>query len=332
MDYVKLGHTGLQVSRICLGCMSYGQAKTPGVLQWHWTLSEADSRPHIKRALEAGINFFDTANVYSNGESEEVLGRAIRDFTTRDEVVLATKVWGPVRQGPNGRGLSRKAILSEVDKSLRRLGTDYIDLYIIHRFDYDTPLEETLDTLNDVVRAGKVRYLGASSMHAWQFMKALGFQRANGWARFISMQNYYNLLYREDEREMLGLCASEGVGVTPWSPLSRGKLARPWSDDATTERAKTDAFGKTLYVKTVDIDKPIVDRTNEIARERDVSPAQIAMAWMLSKPSITSPIVGATKAQHLDDAIAAVSIRLSDEEIARLEELYQPHPATEGYS
>ena len=332
MDYVKLGHTGLQVSRICLGCMSYGQAKTPGVLQWQWTLSEADSRPHIKRALEAGINFFDTANVYSNGESEEVLGRAIRDFTTRDEVVLATKVWGPVRQGPNGRGLSRKAILAEVDKSLRRLGTDYIDLYIIHRFDYETPLEETLDTLNDVVRAGKVRYLGASSMHAWQFMKALGIQRANGWARFISMQNYYNLLYREDEREMLGLCASEGVGVTPWSPLARGRLARPWSDEPLTERAKTDAFGKTLYVKTFDIDKPIVDRTNEIARARGVPPAQIAMAWMLSKPSIASPIVGATKPQHLEDAIAAVSIRLSDEEIARLEELYQPHPATEGYS
>jgi aryl-alcohol dehydrogenase-like predicted oxidoreductase len=312
--------------------MSYGQAKTPGVLQWQWTLSEADSRPHIKRALEAGINFFDTANVYSNGESEEVLGRAIRDFTTRDEVVLATKVWGPVRQGPNGRGLSRKAILAEVDKSLRRLGTDYIDLYIIHRFDYETPLEETLDTLNDVVRAGKVRYLGASSMHAWQFMKALGIQRANGWARFISMQNYYNLLYREDEREMLGLCASEGVGVTPWSPLARGRLARPWSDEPPTERAKTDAFGKTLYVKTFDIDKPIVDRTNEIARERGVPPAQIAMAWMLSKPSIASPIVGATKAQHLEDAIAAVSIKLSDDEIARLEELYQPHPATEGYS
>jgi 1-deoxyxylulose-5-phosphate synthase len=312
--------------------LSYGQAKPPGVLLWHWTLSEADSRPHLKRALEAGINFFDTANVYSNGESEEVLGRAIRDFTTRDEVVLATKVWGPVRPGPNGRGLSRKAILAEVDKSLRRLGTDYIDLYIIHRFDYETPLEETLDTLNDVVRAGKVRYLGASSMHAWQFMKALGIQRANGWARFISMQNYYNLLYREDEREMLGLCASEGVGVTPWSPLARGRLARPWSDEPPTERAKTDVFGKTLYVKTFDIDKPIVDRTNEIARERGVPPAQIAMAWMLSKPSIASPIVGATKPQHLDDAIAAVAITLSGEEIARLEELYQPHPATEGYS
>jgi 1-deoxyxylulose-5-phosphate synthase len=332
MDYIKLGRTGLQVSRICLGCMSYGQAKTPGVLQWQWTLSEEASRPHIKRALEAGINFFDTANVYSNGESEEVLGRAIRDLTTRDEVVLATKVWGPVRQGPNGRGLSRKAILSEVDKSLRRLGTDYIDLYIIHRFDYETPLEETLATLDEVVRAGKVRYLGASSMHAWQFMKAIGIQRANGWASFISMQNYYNLLYREDEREMLSLCASEGVGVTPWSPLARGKLARPWSDEPTTERAKTDAFGKTLFVKTVDIDKPIVDRTNEIARERGVPPAQIAMAWLLSKSAVASPIVGATKPQHLEDAIAASSIKLSEEEIARLEELYQPHPATEGYS
>jgi aryl-alcohol dehydrogenase-like predicted oxidoreductase len=302
------------------------------VLQWNWTLSEEVSRPHIKRAIDAGINFFDTANVYSNGESEEVLGRAIRDFTTRDEVVLATKVWGPVRQGPNGRGLSRKAILSEVDKSLRRLGTDHIDLYIIHRFDYETPLEETLDTLNEVVRAGKARYLGASSMHAWQFMKALGIQRANGWARFISMQNYYNLLYREDEREMLGLCASEGVGVTPWSPLARGRLARPWSDEPTTERAKTDAFGKTLFVKTLDIDKPIVDRTNEIARARGVPPAQIAMAWVLSRPAITSPIVGATRPQHLEDAIAALSIKLSDEEIARLEELYQPHPATEGYA
>jgi aryl-alcohol dehydrogenase-like predicted oxidoreductase len=312
--------------------MSYGQAKTPGILQWQWTLSEEDSRPHIQRALELGINFFDTANVYSNGESEEVLGRAIRDFTRRDEVVLATKVWGPVRQGPNGRGLSRKAILTEVENSLRRLGTDYIDLYIIHRYDYDTPLEETLEALNDVVRAGKVRYLGASSMHAWQFMKAIGIQRANGWAAFISMQNYYNLLYREDEREMLRLCVSEGIGVTPWSPLARGKLARPSADDGTTARAKTDVFGKTLYVKTADIDKPVIDRTNDIARERGVSPAQVAMAWLLRKPSVTSPIFGATKREHLEDAIAAVSLTLSDEELTRLEELYQPHPATEGYS
>jgi aryl-alcohol dehydrogenase-like predicted oxidoreductase len=332
MDYVTLGRTGLQVSRVCLGCMSYGQAKTPGILQWHWTLSEEDSRPHIKRALETGINFFDTANVYSNGESEEVLGRAIRDFVPRDEVVLATKVWGPVRQGPNGRGLSRKAILSEVDKSLRRLGTDYIDLYIIHRFDYETPLEETLETLNDVVRAGKVRYLGASSMHAWQFMKALGLQRAHGWATFVSMQNYYNLLYREDEREMLRLCLSEGIGTTPWSPLGRGKLARPWSDAAATERAKTDAFGKSLFARTVDIDKAIVDRTSEIAGERGVPPAQIALAWLLSKPVVTSPIVGATRAEHLEDAIKAVALKLSDEEVSRLEDVYQPHPATEGYS
>jgi aryl-alcohol dehydrogenase-like predicted oxidoreductase len=332
MEYTTLGRTGLQVSRVCLGCLSYGQAKTPGVLQWHWTLSEEDSRPHIQRALELGVNFFDTANVYSNGVSEAVLGRAIRDLTRRDEVVLATKVWGPMRPGPNGRGLSRKAILSEVDDSLRRLGTDYIDLYIIHRYDYDTPLEETLAALDDVVRAGKVRYLGASSMHAWQFMKAIGIQRAHGWATFISMQNYYNLLYREDEREMLRLCASEGIGVTPWSPLARGRLARPSSAENVTERAKTDAFGKSLFVKTTDIDRPIIDRTNEIAKARGVSPAQVAMAWLLRKPAVTSPIFGATRREHLEDAIAAVSLALTDEEIMRLEEPYQPHPPTEGYS
>jgi len=332
MDYVKLGRTGLHVSRICLGCMSYGQAVTPGVLTWPWTLSEEESRPYIRRALELGVNFFDTANVYSNGESEAVLGRAIRDFAPRDEVVLATKVWGPVREGPNGRGLSRKAILSEVDKSLRRLGTDYIDLYIIHRFDYETPLEETLEALNDTVRAGKVRYLGASSMHAWQLMKAIGIQRANGWATFVAMQNYYNLLYREDEREMLGLCTSEGVGVTPWSPLARGRLARPWSDEPSTARGKTDAFAKTLFTKTVDIDRPVIDRVNEIATARGLPPAHLAMAWLLGKPAITSPIVGATKPHHLEDAIAALSVKLSDEEATALEEAYQPHPATEGYS
>jgi aryl-alcohol dehydrogenase-like predicted oxidoreductase len=332
MDYVALGRTGLQVSRVCLGCMSYGQAKTPGVMQWAWTLSEEDSRPHIKRAIEAGINFFDTANIYSNGESEEVLGRAIRDFARRDEVVLATKVWGPVRPGPNGRGLSRKSIMAEIDKSLRRLGTDYVDLYIIHRYDYDTPLEETLAALDDVVHAGKVRYLGASSMHAWQFMKALGIQRANGWATFVSMQNYYNLLYREDEREMLRLCLTEGVGVTPWSPLARGRLARSWTDEPPTERARTDVFGRTLYVNTMDIDKPVVERTNEIARQRGVSPAQVAMAWLLRKPVVTSPIVGATKPHHLDDAIAAAAMTLSDEEVARLEECYRPHSPTEAYA
>lgn len=331
MNYIKLGNTGLQVSRLCLGCMSYGQATT-GMLVWPWTLSEEDSLPFIKRALDLGVNFFDTANVYSDGQSEAVLGRAIRDFARRDEVVLATKVWGPVRPGPNGRGLSRKAIMSEVDKSLRRLGTDYIDLYIIHRFDYETPLEETLGTLNDIVRAGKVRYLGASSMCAWQLMKAIGIQRANGWATFVSMQNYYNLLYREEEREMLRLCLSEGVGVTPWSPLARGRLARPWTEEPQTERAKTDSFAKKLYTKTVDMDKPVIDRVNEFAHERALPPSQVALAWLLHKPAITSPIVGATKPHHLEDAVAALSVKLSDEEIARLEELYQPHPVTEAFS
>jgi len=331
MDYVRLGNTGLQVSRICLGCMSYGQATT-GVIRWQWTLSEEDSRPHIKAALEAGINFFDTANVYSSGQSEEVLGRAIRDFAKRDELVIATKVWGPMREGPNGRGLSRKAILSEMDNSLRRLGTDYVDLYQIHRYDYDTPLEETLEALNDLVRAGKARYIGASSMWAWQMMKALGIQRANGWARFVSMQNYYNLIYREEERDMLRLCASEGIGVIPWSPLARGRLARPWSPEPQTERAKTDTFGKALYEKTEAIDKLVIDRVNEIARGRGLPAAQIALAWVLHKPVVTSPIVGATKPRHLEDAVAAVTVKLSSEEIARLEELYQPHSAPEGFS
>jgi aryl-alcohol dehydrogenase-like predicted oxidoreductase len=332
MNYIQLGNTGLQVSRFCLGCMSYGQAKTPGMLTWPWTLSEEHSRPFIKRALELGVNFFDTANVYSSGESELVVGRALRDFVSRDDVVIATKVNSPMRPTPNGRGLSRKAILSEVDKSLHRLGTDYIDLYIIHRFDYDTPLEETLEALNDVVRAGKTRYLGASSMYAWQMMKALGLQRANGWAPFVSMQNYYNLLYREEEREMLRLCLSEGVGVTPWSPLARGRLARPWSQEPQTERAKTDSFANRLFTKTVDIDKPVIDRVNEVARARKLPPAQIALAWLLQKPAITCPIVGATKPHHLEDAVAALSVTLSKEEIGRLEELYQPHPATEAFS
>ena len=332
MNYIRLGNTGLQVSRLCLGCMSYGHAKTPGLLTWPWTLSEEDSRPFIKRALELGVNFFDTANVYSNGESEGVLGRAIRDFALRDEVVLATKVNGPMRPGPNGRGLSRKAILSEVDQSLRRLGTDYIDLYIIHRFDYETPLVETLEALNDVVRAGKVRYLGASSMYAWQLMKALGIQRANGWAAFVSMQNYYNLLYREEEREMLPLCLSEGVGVTPWSPLARGRLARPWTEEPQTERAKSDSFAKRLFTRTADMDKLVIDRLNEVARARQLPPSQVALAWLLHKPAVTSPIVGATKPHHLEDAVAALSVTLTDEETGRLQELYQPHPPTEAFS
>ncbi|HEY8193717.1 MAG TPA: aldo/keto reductase [Hyphomicrobium sp.] len=331
MDYVKLGHTGIEVSRFCLGCMSYGQSDS-GVMKWAWTLSEEDSRPHIKSALEAGINFFDTANVYSHGESERVLGRAIRDFTKREDVVIATKVYSPMGSGPNQKGLSRKAILSEIDNSLKRLGTDYVDLYIIHRFDYETPLEETLEALNEVVRSGKARYLGASSMYAWQFMKALGLQRANGWAKFISMQNYYNLIYREEEREMLPLCLSEGIGVTPWSPLARGRLARPWQDEPETERAKTDAFAQRLYPKSANLDKPVVDRLIEVAKARGDSPAQVALAWMLHKQGITSPIVGATKSHHLEDAIRALSIKLSDEEIARLEEFYRPHLAPEGFA
>lgn len=333
MEYTKLGTTGLYVSRFCLGCMSYGQAQAPApdMMQWQWTLNEEDSRPFIKRALEMGVNFFDTANVYSYGQSEEILGRAIRDFARRDEVVIATKVCSQVRPDPNGRGLSRKAILSEVDKSLKRLGTDYIDLYIIHRFDYQTPLEESLEALNDVVRAGKVRYLGASSMHAWRFMKALGIQRMHNWARFISMQNYYNLIYREEEREMLPLCASEGIGVTPWSPLARGKLARPWSQEPQTDRSKTDNFAKSLYAKTVDIDKPIIDCVNEMARERGVSPSQISLAWMFHKPAVISPIIGATKPYHLDDAVNALSIKLSDEDINKLESLYQSHAEVEVF-
>jgi aryl-alcohol dehydrogenase-like predicted oxidoreductase len=331
MDYVKLGKTGLDVSRVCLGCMSYGKTDE-GILRWPWTLSEEASRPFIKSALEQGVNFFDTANVYSHGESERVLGRAIRDFTRRDEVVIATKVNGPMREGPNGRGLSRKAILSEVDQSLRQLGTDYVDLYIIHRFDYETPLEETLEALDSVVRAGKARYLGASSMHAWQFMKALGLQRANGWAPFVSMQNYYNLIYREEEREMLRLCRAEGIGVTPWSPLDRGRLTRPWTDEPPTERAKTDAFAKRLFAKSPNLDKPIVDRLVEVSRERGVPPAQVALAWLLRNPAVTSPIVGATKPHHLQDAVASLAIKLSDAEVARLEELYQPHGLTEAYA
>ncbi|WP_426435831.1 aldo/keto reductase [Bradyrhizobium genosp. P] len=324
MDYVRLGASGLKVSRLCLGCMSYGQATTG--YSHAWALSEQDGRSFIKRALDLGINFFDTANNYQDGESEAVLGRAIRDFGLRDEVVLATKVAAPVRPGPNGRGLSRKAILSEVDKSLQRLCTDYIDLYQIHVFDTQTPLEETLAALNDVVRAGKVRYLGAANFHAWQLMKAIGLQRANGWPTFISIQNLYNLLNREEEREMLQLCLSEGVGANPWSPLARGRLTRPWSDEPTTDRAKTDAFGKSLFESTAAIDKPIVDRLIEVAQQRELPASQIALAWMLRNPAIAAPVVGATKLNHLDDAVTAVSVELSSEEVDRLEEPYRPHP------
>ncbi len=320
MDYIKLGRTGLDVSRICLGCMSYG---IPTRGNHAWTLNEEESRPFIKRALESGINFFDTANVYSDGTSEEILGRALKDFARRDDVVIATKVHGRMRPGPNGAGLSRRAIMSEIDASLRRLGTDYVDLYQIHRWDHSTPIAETLEALHDVVKAGKARYIGASSMYAWQFAQSLAIAERNGWTRFVSMQNYVNLLYREEEREMLPLCAAEGIGVIPWSPLARGRLTRDW--DEHSARSETDEFGKTLYQKSGDADRMVVARVAEIASSHGVSRAQVALAWVLAKPVITAPIVGATKLQHLDDALAALTIRLSAEEIASLEQPYIPH-------
>ncbi len=317
MKYTKLGRTGLDVSRICLGCMSYGDASRGG---HQWVLDEEESRPFVRRALEAGVNFFDTANVYSAGSSEEFLGRAVRDFANRDEVVIATKVCGRMREGPNGSGLSRKAILAEVDHSLERLGTDYIDLYQIHRLDHRTPIEETLEALDDVVKAGKVRYVGASSMYAWQFSKALYTADAHGWSRFVSMQNHYNLLNREEEREMLPLCVDQGVGVIPWSPLARGRLTRDWGE--TTNRSEKDAFGSTLYEES---DRTVVERVAEVAAERAVPRAQVALAWLLSNRVVTAPIVGATKLGHLEDALAAVDLELSDEELDRLEEPYHPH-------
>jgi len=321
MEYVRLGRTGLQVSRLCLGCMSYG---VPDRGPHAWTLDEASSRPFLKRAVESGINFFDTANVYSDGTSEEIIGRALKEYARRDEVVIATKVHGRMHPGPNGAGLSRKAILQEVDASLKRLGTDYIDLYQIHRWDYDVPIEETLEALNDVVRAGKARYIGASSMYAWQFAQALALSDRNGWARFVSMQNYLNLLYREEEREMLPLCAKEGIGVIPWSPLARGRLTRDW--DTKTARVETDAFGKMLYGKTDAPDKAVVEAVAKVAAARKLPRAQIALAWVLCKPVVTAPIVGATRMEHLDDAIAALDVKLTSAEIATLEHSYLPHP------
>jgi 1-deoxyxylulose-5-phosphate synthase len=320
MDYVKLGRSGLEVSRLCLGCMTYG---TPDHGNHPWTLDEEQSRPFIKRALELGITFFDTANVYSDGTSEEIVGRALKDFARREEVVIATKVHGRMRPGPNGAGLSRLAIMTEIDNSLRRLGTDYVDLYQIHRWDYSTPVEETLEALHDVVKAGKARYIGASSMYAWQFVKALYTSDLNGWTRFVSMQNYYNLLYREEEREMLRLCQAEGIGVIPWSPLARGRLTREWNESSA--RSETDEFGKTLYAKTAEADRKVVERVAEIAGRRGVPRAQVALAWLLHKPVVTAPIVGASKPQHLEDAVAALSLKLTPEEITELEEPYVPH-------
>jgi 1-deoxyxylulose-5-phosphate synthase len=318
MEHTRLGTTGLQVSRICLGMMSFGDPARGG---HPWSLPEEDSRALIEKALAAGITFFDTANVYSAGSSEEITGRAIRDFADREDVVLATKVHGRMRPGPNGAGLSRKAILAELDASLTRLGTDYVDLYQIHRWDPHTPIEETLEALDACVRSGKVRYLGASSMWAWQFSKALHLAGEHGWHRFVSMQDHYNLLNREEEREMLPLCADEGIGVIPWSPLARGRLTRDW--DASTARSETDEFGSRLYDEG---DRVVVERVAEVAEARGVPRAQVALAWVLSKPVVSAPIVGVTKDRHLDDAVAAVDLHLSEEEIARLEEPYTPHP------
>ncbi|WP_019832595.1 aldo/keto reductase [Sphingomonas sp. PR090111-T3T-6A] len=320
MDYLKLGNTGLDVSHLCLGCMTFG---VPTRGNHPWTLDEEKSRPIIRQAVEAGINFFDTANVYSDGTSEEIVGRALKEFIPREEVVIATKVHGRMHPGPNGAGLSRKAIMTEIDTSLKRLGTDYVDLYQIHRFDPDVPIEETLEALHDIVKAGKARYIGASSMAAWQFATLLHVAEQNGWTRFVTMQNYLNLLYREEEREMLPLCEAEGIGVIPWSPLARGRLTRDWDEE--TARSETDGFGRSLYAETAGADRKVVERVAEIAKERGVPRAQVALAWVLSKPEVSAPIVGASKPGHLDDALAALDLELSDEEIARLEEPYVPH-------
>jgi aryl-alcohol dehydrogenase-like predicted oxidoreductase len=319
MDYTKLGSTGLDVSPVCLGMMTYGD---PARGNHPWSLPEDQSRTLIKQAVDAGINFFDTANVYSNGSSEEITGRALADFANRDEVVIATKVHGRMRPGPNGAGLSRKAIFTEVDASLTRLGTDYIDLYQIHRWDASVPIEETLEALSDVVASGKVRYLGASSMYAWQFSKALYLQQVNGWAKFVTMQDHYNLLNREEEREMIPLCADQGVGLIPWSPLARGKLTRDWDD--TTNRSETDEFGKRLYNESTD--REIVDAVKQVADQRGVSRAQVALAWVSHNPVVSAPIVGASKSAHLDDAVASLDISLTDDEVALLEKPYEPHP------
>jgi 1-deoxyxylulose-5-phosphate synthase len=320
MQYVNLGRTGLKVSRICLGMMTYGTSR------WRaWVLDEEPSRPFVQRALDLGINFFDTADMYSLGVSEEGTGRALKDFARRDTVVLATKVYFPMSDDPNDRGLSRKHIMAAIDNSLRRLGTDYVDLYQIHRWDDGTPIEETLRALDDIVKAGKVRYIGASSMMSWQFAKALHTADSLGLARFVSMQNHYNLVYREEEREMFPLCLEEGIGVIPWSPLARGFLAgnRRSRQDGDTRRATTDTFAHELYYAPEDF--TVADRVADVARERGVSPAQIALAWMLHKPGVTAPIVGATKMQQLEEAVAAVDVRLSDAEMTRLEEPYVPH-------
>ena len=331
MEYVNLGKTRLKVSRITLGCMSYGEVPAVILPGSHtWTLNEAASQPFFKQALDLGINFWDTANVYSMGSSEELVGRFLKANTKRENMVIATKLNGVMRDDPNGKGLSRKEIMFELDESLRRLHTDYVDLYQIHRWDYETPIEETMEALHDVVKAGKVRYIGASSMYAWQFAKALYTADLHGWTRFISMQNHYNLVYREEEREMMKLCAAENIGVIPWSPLARGKLTRPWAETGTA-RSDTDQYSMALYSKTQENDKQVVDRLGEVAEKRGISRATLALAWVLNKPVVTSPIVGATKPNHLTDAVAALEVKLTAEEMTALEEPYAPHPVV-GFS
>lgn len=324
MEYVNLGRSGLKVSRLALGCMSYDSTGK------NWHLDEEGGRNFIRQALELGINFFDTANMYSGGESEEVLGRAIRDFSRREEVVIATKAFFPMRKDPNGKGLSRKALLHEIDASLRRLKTDYVDLYQIHRWDYDTPIEETLEALHDIVRAGKARYIGASSMFAWQFCKSLYLADLHGWTRFISMQPHYNLINREEEREMLPLCREEGIGIIPWSPLARGRLARSWEAASGSDRVSTDETARKLYTAFANSDKKIVNRLGEIAAARGTGYAQIALAWLLHQPGVTAPIIGATKLQHLHEAVASIGIKLDQDEIDALTADYVPH-AVVGY-
>ncbi|MGX1832102.1 aldo/keto reductase [Paenibacillus taichungensis] len=320
MEYVKLGQSGLEVSKLSLGTMSFGvpeRGNTP------WSLNEEDSRPIIKEAIEMGLNFFSTANMYSDGTSEEILGRALKDFARRDETVIATKVFVPMRKGPNAMGLSRKAIMTEIDTSLKRLGTDYVDLYQIHRWDPNTPIEETMEALHDLVKSGKVRYIGASSMLAWQFAKAQHVAERNGWTRFVSMENRLNLLYREEEREMLPLCKDEGVGITPYLPLAAGRLTRDWNEQ--TSRSENDQIAKALFIKTEEADRKVAERVAEVAANRGIPRAQVALAWLLQKEEVTAPIIGSTKISHLEDAVSALSVKLTSEEITRLEELYIPH-------
>jgi 1-deoxyxylulose-5-phosphate synthase len=322
MEYVKLGKTGMDVSPICLGCMSFGSAE--GWVHNPWALNEEDSRAILKSALDLGINFFDTANAYAYGVSEEILGRALKDYANRDEVVVATKVFIPMNKSPNGGGLSRKHIMSQIDHSLKRLGMDYIDLYIIHRWDYNTPIEETMEALHDIVKAGKARYIGASAMYAWQFQKALHVAEKHGWTHFVSMQNHYNLIYREEEREMMPLCAEEGIAATPYSPLASGRLARDWSES--TQRLETDPIAKQKYDASADSDKIIIERVGEMAAKYGVPRAHIALAWMLQKAPVVAPVIGATKLSHLESAVDALSVKLSPEEMTYLEEPYLPHP------